>query len=168
MGGSSTTVLDDGTKMVRIIGCDHKLLESEILDWLALFGDVLTEILEELYEDPNDQSGKELPPIGNGNYLVKMKMNKDLPNVLPIYGRRIIMDHKGIRRQCNDCYGPHIRNYCKNKKMGFGEFVSLFKVKHPQIPEEFYGKLAGPENAEKSSGLPHLPHQPNLCLNDRL
>ena len=28
--------LDDGTRHVKITGCDYKLLESEILDWLVL------------------------------------------------------------------------------------------------------------------------------------
>ena len=38
---------DDGTRVVKILGCEYKLLESEILDWLGLFGDVITEISEE-------------------------------------------------------------------------------------------------------------------------
>ena len=33
---------DDGTRVVRIIGCEYRLLESEILDWLSLYGEVIS------------------------------------------------------------------------------------------------------------------------------
>ena len=69
---------DDGTRLVRIKGCKYKLLESEILDWLVLFGEVLLEI----YEDLDDPESQKLPPVGNGNYLVTMRLKKDLPNWL--------------------------------------------------------------------------------------
>ena len=91
---------DDGTRLVKIIGCDYKLQESEILDWLSLFGDVISEIKEELFGDAEDQTCQGLPPVGNGNYLVTMRLQRDLPNFMPIYGRRICLEHKGIRKQC--------------------------------------------------------------------
>ena len=84
--------------MVKIIGCDYKLLESEILNWLVLFGEVLSEITEELFEDATDPECSNLPPIGNGNYLVKMRLTKDLPNWMPIYGKRICLDYKGNKK----------------------------------------------------------------------
>ena len=40
--------MDDGTRLIRIIGCDYKLSESEITDWLTQFGEVKSEITEEL------------------------------------------------------------------------------------------------------------------------
>ena len=56
--------VDDGTKLVRITGCEYRLSESELLGWLSCFGDVLSEITEERFVteglDPS------LPPIGNG------------------------------------------------------------------------------------------------------
>ena len=52
--------------MVQIIGCEYQLLESEILDWLSLFGEVVTEIAEELFEDEKDDQLRKMPPVGNG------------------------------------------------------------------------------------------------------
>ena len=141
---------DDGTRVVKISGCDYKLLESEILDWLALFGEVLSEITEEQYEDLDDTESRELPPVGNGNYLVTMRLEKDLPNWIPIYGRRICLDYKGNKKQCNWCYGSHLRKYCKNEKMSLEEYAVRFRVKNPNIPEQYYGKLAKIENIEGS------------------
>ena len=69
---------DDGTRVVRIIGCEFRLSESEILGWLSCFGEVLSEITEERFE--SEGLDPELPPVGNGTYNVKMKLNGDLPN----------------------------------------------------------------------------------------
>ena len=133
---------NDGTRMVRIIGCDYKLLESEILDWLVLFGEVVSEITEEVYGDQDDPESKDLPPVGNGNYLVKMKLKKELPNWLPIYGKRICLEYRGNRKQCSWCFGFHMRKYCKNEKMGLEEYVDRFKIQHPEVPDPYYGKLS--------------------------
>ena len=37
--------------MVRIIGCEYRLSECEILDWLGIFGEVISENTEEPFED---------------------------------------------------------------------------------------------------------------------
>ena len=92
-----------------------------------------------------------LPAVGNGNYIVTMRLTKDLPNYMPIYGRRVCLEHKGIRRQCNWCYGYHLRKFCKYEKMGLEEYAEKFRLFHPRIPEPYYGRLAktpNPGNAE--------------------
>ena len=66
-------------KVVRIIGCDYKLRECEILDWLVQFGEVSSEITEEAYGDVEAQETMNMPPVGNGTYRVTMKLKKDLP-----------------------------------------------------------------------------------------
>ena len=54
------------------------MTESEILNWL--FGEVLSEITEEPFKEVEGKSQAEMPPVGNGTYLVTMKLKKDLPN----------------------------------------------------------------------------------------
>ena len=84
------TVVDDGTRILRIIGCKFRLSESEILGWLSCFGEVMSEITEETFEceglDPD------LPPVGNGTYNVRMRLNREIPNWAPMYGRKICMN----------------------------------------------------------------------------
>ena len=62
----------DSTRLVRIVGCEYRLSESELLGWLGCFGEVLSEITEERFDteglDPS------LPPIGNGTYQVKIRI----------------------------------------------------------------------------------------------
>ena len=36
--------VDDGTRLVRVSGCEYRLSESKILDWLSCFGEVISEI----------------------------------------------------------------------------------------------------------------------------
>ena len=130
--------------MVRTTGCDYKLLESEILGWLGLFGDIVSEITEEIYGDQNEPDCKGLPQVGNGNYLVRMRLSKDLPNFMPIYGRRVCLEYRGVKKQCNWCLGFHLRKNCRFEKMGMLEFSEKFRLYHPTVPEAFYGKLAKP------------------------
>ena len=78
--------------MVQIIGCEYQLLESEILDWLSLFGEVVTKIAEELFEDEKDDQLRKMPPVGNGVYIVTVSLKKDLPNWTAMYGRKVCLD----------------------------------------------------------------------------
>ena len=84
--------VDDGTRLVRIVGCEYRLSESEILDRLGCFGEVVSEITEERFDsqglDPT------LPPIGNGTYIVRMKLVKDMPNWVPMFGRKICLEYR--------------------------------------------------------------------------
>jgi hypothetical protein len=137
--------VDDGTRIVRIIGCEYRLLESEILDWLCLYGEVITEITEEPYEDEQGSADK-LPPIGNGTYLVTMRLKKDMPNWVPMYGRKVCLSYKGITKECNSCYGPHLKKFCKNERMSLEEYADKFRAKNMYVPEQLYGKLAKLEN----------------------
>ena len=146
---------DDGTRIVRIIGCEYRLLESEILDWLSLYGEVISEITEEPYEDEDEQeAGEKLPPIGNGTYQVKMRMKRDMPNWVPMYGRKVCLSYRGIKKQCNSCFGPHLRKFCMNEKMSLEEYADKFRLRNKYVPEQFYGKLAKFENiAEQQKKL---------------
>ena len=132
--------VDDGTRLVRILGCEYRLSESEITNWLSCFGEVLSEISEEPFEteglDPS------LPPIGNGIYLVKMRLAKNLPNWVPMYGKKVCFEYPGVRRQCNNCYGPHAKKYCKSERVGMVNFVKGFSARYNSVPEELYGKLS--------------------------
>ena len=68
---------------MRITGCEYRLSESEILDWLNQFGEVITEITEESFDDKDavDDKGESLTPIGNGVYLVTMKLKEGSPEL---------------------------------------------------------------------------------------
>ena len=108
-----------------------------------MYGEVLSEISEEAFEDETEKGAADsLPPVGNGTYLVKMRLKRDITNWLPIYGRKICLTYKGIKKQCNFCFGPHIRKYCKNERMSLEEYATRFRERNSFVPEHLYGKLA--------------------------
>ena len=80
-----------------------------------------------------------------------MKLKKDLPNWVPMYGRKVCFDYKGIKKQCSACFGPHIKKFCKNDKMSLEEYADRFRVRNPNIPEQLYGKFAKIENIAKQA-----------------
>ena len=108
----------------------------------------MSEIAEELFEDKDakDEQGEKMPLLGNSIYVVTMKLKKDLLNWVHMYGCKVCLDYRGIKKQCSACFGGHIRKYCKNEKMSIGEYADRFKLKNPNIPEHLYGKFYKMEN----------------------
>ena len=73
-----------------------------------------------------------------------MRLSKDLPNWVPMFGRKICLEYRGIRKQCNNCYGPHAKKFCRSERVGMENFVTGFRKKYPHVPESLYGKFAKP------------------------
>ena len=129
---------DDGTRLLRIIGCEFRLSESEILAWLSCFGEVISEITEEQFESKGLEP--DLPPVGNGTYNVKIKLSSAIPNWVPMYGRKVCIEYTGTKRQCSSCYGPHPKKFCKSERCGIESFVTGCSKKYQHVPAVLYGK----------------------------
>ena len=54
---------------VEISGCQYAITEGELLCWLNLYGEVLSKISEMAHPDSDPNAS-----IGNGTYIVKMKL----------------------------------------------------------------------------------------------
>ena len=95
-----------------------------------------------------------------------MKLKKDVPNLVPMYGRKVCISYRGIKKQCNSCFGPHLRKFCKNERMSLVKYADKFRVRNPYVLEQLYGKLAKFENLaeqerKSSSDVPiHTDVQP--------
>ena len=73
---------------------------------------------------------------------MKIRLAKNLPNWVPMYGKKVCFEYPGVRRQCNNCYGPHAKKYCKSERVGMVNFVKGFSARYNSVPEELYGKLS--------------------------
>ena len=60
------------------------------------------------------------------NYSVLMKLNSDVPQLLPMAGRRIKIYYSGIKRLCTRCFGHHNKKDCRNKKVQWIEKCCAF------------------------------------------
>ena len=123
-------------RWVKIEGCEYTLEDQQIIDWLKLYGDPISSICEDIHED-SDSDGE---PIGNGTYSVKMKLIKDIPQFLPMYGRRIRIYYKGITKLCTKCFGTHARRQCGKEKVPWINYVRDYMKNNESIEENYYGK----------------------------
>jgi hypothetical protein len=137
----STPYSDEGYRWVKIEGAEYRLERNQIGDWLSFWGDLESEITEDKLEfDSDDSEGNH--EIGNGTYSVKMKLRSDLPQFLPMFGKRIRVYYRGIIKKCTNCFGPHARKSCDRAKTSWIQYVGELMTDRPDIPEEFYGKWA--------------------------
>ena len=68
--------------------------------------------------------------------MVKMKLAKNLPNWVPMYGKKICFEYPGVRRECNNCYDPHAKKYCRSQRVGMENFVKGFSMRYNFVPKE--------------------------------
>jgi hypothetical protein len=130
---------DEGFRWVKVEGCEYRLEEKQIVDWLSHFGEVKSEISEDTHKG-SDDSNDDLPPVGNGIYSVRMKLKKDMPQLIPMHGKRIRLYYRGIIKRCTNCFGAHQRKNCKEKKVQWIKYVEQFITNFPEIPRESYGR----------------------------
>ena len=127
---------DPNIRWVKIEWVDYGLDENEILAWMDLFG----ERAGELTEDIHPHSDSETDIICAGTYSIKMRLNRDIPQLLPMWGKRIRVYHRGVQKLCTHCYGPHPRRNCRSEKVPWTQYVLRFMEKNPKIPSELYGR----------------------------
>jgi hypothetical protein len=132
---------DEGLRWVKVEGCEYRLEEKQIIDWLSHFGEVKPEISEDTHEG-SDNSCDDLPQVGNGIYSVQMKLKQDMPQLIPMHGKRIRLYYRGIIKRCTNCFGTHQRKDCKEEKVPWIKYVEQFINDYPEIPKESYGRWA--------------------------
>ena len=127
---------DDGTRIVQIEGCEYRVPEEEIVAWLELYGSVESELVENCFNDADDLEGTNR----TGSYSVKMKLNCEIPQMLPMAGRRVKMYYRGIQKLCTNCFGHHNRRGCQSRRVPWIDYVKNFVDKNPNIPRNYFGK----------------------------
>ena len=136
---------EDGTRWVKIEGCEYRIEKEELKEWMGQLGEVMSEITEDRVRLDSDSEGEDPTTgytIGNGIYSVKMKLSADLPQFVPICGKRIRLYYRGITKMCTNCFGAHARKVCSSPKVQWISYVSDFMSSHDHIPMEYYGRWA--------------------------
>ena len=69
-----------------------------------------------------------------------MELSKNIPQFLPMYGKKIEVYYRGMEFTCLRCYGTgHKRQDCQNEKQEWMDYVVDF-IKNNQFKNEMYGK----------------------------
>ena len=127
---------DPSVRWVKIEWINYQLEEHQILDWLNYFGEQAGQLSEDIH--PNSDSDAD--PIGNGTFSIKMRLRTDIPQLLPMWGKRVRIYHRGVQKLCSNCFGAHQRRNCRSSKVSWTRYVLNFMEKHPEIPSEMYGR----------------------------
>jgi hypothetical protein len=126
---------DEGFRWVKVEGCKYRLEEKQIINWLSHFGEVKSEITEDTHEGSDDLSD-DLPPAGNGILSVLMKLERDMPQLIPVQGKRIRIYYRGIIKRCTNCFGAHQRKKLQRRK---GPMDKVHRAVHQQLPRDTKG-----------------------------
>ena len=135
--------MENQIRWVKIEGCEYRVEKAELETWMNYLGDVITEITEDRINLDDESGSDEENPgfsVGTGIYSVKMKISRDLPQFVPICGKRIRLYYRDIPKVCTQCFGRHPRKGCTAQKVPWVKYVSDFMVKYAYIPKESYGK----------------------------
>ena len=127
---------DPNIRWVKIEWVDYAIEENQILDWLNHFGEQAGQLSEDIH--PNSDS--DAAPIGNGTFSIKMRLRTSIPQLLPMWGKRVRIYHRGVEKLCSNCFGTHPRRNCRSEKVAWTRYVLNFMEKHPDIPSEHYGR----------------------------
>ena len=82
---------------------------------LSLSGYVVSDIVEDLFlDDPKNETSPKINTDGEstgtnhtGNYSVLMKLDTNIPQLLPMAGRRVKIYYRGVKRLCTRCFEKH-------------------------------------------------------------
>ena len=99
--------------------------------------------------------------VGTGNLSAKMTIEQEIPQFLPMMGRKVRVYYRGITKLCINCYQPgHIKKNCKNSTVGWIDYVQKFKEEH-DFSDELYGnwiKILGLNQVRKEKEKQRRQH----------
>ena len=90
-----------------------------------------------MFDDPLDPDGTNR----TGIYLLRMKLSKEIPELIPLDGLRLKVIHHQVRKLCTRCYEAHLRKNCEGEKKTWFDYVWKFMSENDEIDKEFYGGL---------------------------
>jgi hypothetical protein len=121
---------------VTVSGCDYCIDEEEVRKWLGLYGETFGLLSENTYKEDFPTA----KPTGNGTYTIKMRLDRPIPQFLPMYGKKVRIDHRSQHIMCTNCYGKHPRKVCKSEKVGWMDYVVSFMRTNQDVTNDMIGR----------------------------
>ena len=128
---------------LKIEGAEYQLKEDQIRLWLSEYGFQVSGITEDK-EDAGKQSSEDEEiyndvDINTGIYSVKIHLSGEIPQLIPMHGKKIKIYHKGIKKQCVSCYKTgHFKRDCREERKEWLDYVDGFMLA-TSLPEEYFG-----------------------------
>ncbi len=128
---------------IKVEGADYQLEPTAIRMWLMEYGTLMSELTEDKIDMELSSDEEELyqgVELTTGNYSVKMRLEREIPQFLPIDGKRIRIYYRGIHKLCSKCfYHGHIKRDCKNEDEDWFAYVDRFMV-NSNLDDMYYGR----------------------------
>ena len=129
--------LENDVRIVKIEGCEYRVPEPEIMAWIELYREPQSELVEDIYlSKENEEEGLDR----TGVYSIKVKLHREIPQLLPMDGRRVKIYYKGIQKLCTRCFGEHNKRVCQSQKVRWYDYVKEFIDVNPDIESKHFGK----------------------------
>jgi len=115
---------------VNLYGCEFDLTRDQIFAWMAKFGDI--------HSEPHDIMDRECPNIATGDMSIVMKLEKQIPSFLPMYGKKIRVAYRGMVPVCSNCFDVnHMRVECGNTRANYLDYVNMLIERNRFEPSLF-------------------------------
>ena len=139
---------DPNVRWVTVDGCDYELEEEEIMSWLRIYGETFGKLREDIHHNTNPDADL----VGTGSYSIQMRIDQEIPQMLPMYGKKVSISFRGVQALCGRCYGKHNRRSCQSRKVEWIEYIEWFQKRNPEIEKKMYGRWARivEENSRKT------------------
>jgi hypothetical protein len=94
------------------------------------------EELQDQAQIPENSSNSRILAKGTDNYLVKIRLAKNIPSNVAMFGLKIKVSNDGIKKICERCYGYHRRNTTSTEcqKSDFENYKQIFWLDNTWIP----------------------------------
>ena len=129
---------DDGTRTITVEGCEYRVPKETLIGFLSCYGEITSDILEVAFKD--DTTANSGGTNRTGTYSCQVRLEKELPQLAPIMGKRIRFYYKGIQKLCTNCFGPHPKKHCRSGKVEWMDYVEHFVNSNGNVPREVYGR----------------------------
>lgn len=97
-------------QLVRVTAStvDFTICPKDIIDWLAKFGSV----------NSNFEYVKNSVGIRSDVIETEIKLKTQIPEYLPVAGKKVLINYPGIKRMCINCYrAGHMKRNCKARRV---------------------------------------------------
>ena len=132
--------IDDGSRVIRIEGCEYRIPEKSIIEFFSQYGVITSKIVEELFEAGISQDPDNDGTNRTGTYAFRIRLEKDIPQFVPILGKRIKVNYPGIPRLCTNCFRAHDKKNCQSKKITWQEYARTYAKLNSSFPSNLFAK----------------------------
>ncbi len=140
------TLARSSNTWVKVEGADYQVKPQTIRRWLLEFGTLMSDITEDKADLELSSEEEELyqgVELTIGIHSVKMRLFIQIPQFLPIDGKKIWIYYKGIPKLCTKCFTHgHLRQACDNDQDDWMTYLDRFMI-NSELEDELFGKWVG-------------------------